>query len=895
MNNRSQALVIVISFLGMLSLIGVAFFSLSQAQRSSSVHELNRVKSLYLAEAGINYTKRVLELDRQDNRIDSKADIIFKHFQGEEADLNHDGKKESKWFYVLDSEGKTFGRFGIRILDEASKVNVNSVELSTFDRLLSQVGIEGKEASSIYSKRPFSVIEEIGSVLDRDEFNKLEDFITIYSQDSEVDLNRNRRHYLNSLNVQLILEGFLRQGVKDAYQKAAILKDASDADLRQTILDKFHSGSLTPSGISESGGWINRGTYFEAPVGGSFGRFIWSNLGVEDGEYFCFLYGTESSDVVGEIIGVPIFSGEGLIDKVIVSGGSFTLDITPAQDANSKFSYIDLVSTSQKNGLKKQVITGSEGLVINELMVKLIQELTVDLPIIDPGESLAHTFSDIQPGFYYLKVLAKQTGGLVGDVTVKNKTAGDLRDNEYFPYSVEVGQDQELKLMIKNNSYESSGLKGISLSQQPDAEFIEILNITPSEIDLSNFSLEVYTDDDQLVAGWPGIIPEGTRIQAYQHLVLNVDDADTSLSPENLRNNKISFKQSWRFNGIGLNFQDYSDTIDKSFDLIPDGGGKVILKDVYGKRVDAVEYSGSQVPAFKSIERPDPTLKSDQDQDGLFDGWNFSEDKDRATPKLTNENSGMYTREGNRLVKHSPSEITIFNRPLLGLKEVMELPTGESWEEFVISDLARICDAYAYELDSFILDAKLLDSKGDREIIQINNISPGSYWLSITAVDSEAAQFTVSYKKDTQEEFQQPSSLVISDGIADYGKIELDAEEEYNLQLEVINTLGKKLNLNKIILEPVAFEPGRINLNTAEAEVLRSVLNSEHLVLKILENRPLGEALGVGELLLLDTGFLPLYNIFTVKSDIFGIECIGAYISLEKPLSPQTIRSVIRR
>ncbi|MFH1355095.1 MAG: hypothetical protein ABIH19_02995, partial [Candidatus Omnitrophota bacterium] len=826
--------------------------------------------------------------DRQSNRIDSKEDIIFKHFQGEEADLNHDGKKESKWFYVLDSGGRIFGRFGIRIFDEASKVNVNSIDVSNFDRLLSQLEIEGQGASLIYSWRPYSVIEEIGAVLERDEFKKLEDFITIYSQDSEVDLNRNRRHYLNSLNVQLILEGFLRQGVKDAYQRAAILKDASDADLRQTILDKFHSGKLIPSGMLDSGGWINRGTYFEAPIGGSPGKFIWSNLGVEDGEYFCFLYGTESSDLVGEISGVPIFSGEGLIDKVIVSSGSLMLDITPAQDAISKFAYIDLVSTARKQGLKKQTVTGSEGLVINELMVKLTQELSADLPMIDPGESLTHTFSDIQPGFYYLKLLAKEAGGLVGDVTVKNKTAGDLRDNEYFPDSLEVGVDQELKLMIKNNSYESCGLKGIRLSQQPDAEFIEILNITPFEIDLSNFSLEVYTDDDQLVAGWPGIIPQGTRIQAYQHLVFNVDDADTSLSPEKLRSNKISFKQSWKFNGIGLDFQDYSDTIDKSFDLIPDDAGKVVLKDAYGKRVDAVEYSGSQVPAFKSIERPDPTLKSDQDQDGLFDGWNFSEDKDRATPKLTNENMGMYTREGSRLVKHSPSEITVFNRPLLGLKEVLELPTGESWKEFATSDLARICDAFAYDVDSFILDAKLLDSKGDREILQINNISPGTYWLSLTAVDSEAAQFTVSYKKDTQEEFQHPSSLVISDGIADYGKIELDGEEGYNLQLEVINALDKKLNLKKIVLEPVAFEPGRINLNTAEVEVLRSMLNSEHLVLKIIENRPLGEALGVGELLLLDAGFLPLYNLFTVKSDIFGIACIGAYMPLEKPLSPQT-------
>ncbi|MBU4346852.1 MAG: general secretion pathway protein GspK [Candidatus Omnitrophica bacterium] len=904
---QGQALVVVVTFLAIFFVVGIAFFTLSQAERAASIRQLDSIRCRYIAEAGIAYAQKILALDREDNLIDSLEDLSFKHFQGDEVDLDGDGEQESRWFNVLDSAGSIFGRFGIRVLDEAAKVNINSCKGETLERLFSQLGISQAKTALVLAQRPLNAIEQAGSILGKEELALAKDFMTIYSRDWEVDLERQRRGYINSLNPQLILEIFLKRGIGAAYEKAALLKDASDTDLAQTLLDKFSLNNLKPSDLLSAGDWRRVGDCYRAPAGGSAGAFAWSNLAVEDGEYFCFLYGEQDSDIVGEVEGQYIASSEGLADKVKVQGGALTLNITPAKEASSRFSHIELVSMYPKNGLQRKIIAATEAIVINELMVKPIREFSIDPIEIGPGDTVKYTFSS-PPGNYYLVVLAKNQGGLVGDVSILGRKGDNLKDGDYFPYTVEVKSNGSLKLSINNNSLGNSTFAGIRLLQQPDGEFIELLNLSPDEIDLNNFSFEVYSDAGEVIAGWPAVLKD-TVIKPFQHLTFTVDNIDTSPSPVKLRGNGISFKKIWGFEGAALNFETSLNTIDKNFDLLPDNGGRVVLKDAQGNRIDAVEYHSAADSV--SLERPDPTARIDLDADGFFDGWYNCEDERKATPNLTNENIGMYTYAGEDLIKHTPNEIKLFNRPLLDASLVMQLSSGGLWKKFSFSDLARMCDSFSYEAKTldfighylggeFKEKDELFESihKEDSGIWQFSNIPRGTYWLKLESINSEGARVRLAYREDIEKEFDNFSTLIFSHGSVYFGEVQLSLGEEGILQLKAINDLERKLILKRAVLEPVAYKPGRINVNTADVKVLRSLLDSG-MAEEVLESRPLGNKdqrrLGIGELLLLDSNFFPLQDSLTVKSDVYELQCRGEYsIQAKTPLSVN-IRTIVER
>jgi hypothetical protein len=922
MHNKGQALIVVVSLLAMLFIVGIAFYVLSQAERTAILRHLDALKSRYITEAGVVYAQKVLNIERETNLIDSLEDLTFTHFQGQDTDLDGDGKAESRWFDVTDSQGNLFGRFSVWVEDEASKLHLNVSQRQTLEQLFSQLGIDSSKADALLCKCPFDAIEQVCPLLTKEEFNLTKNFLTVYSREPEVDSERKTRAYINSPSAQVILEAFLSAGIKDAYQKAANLKDAADSDLIQTTLDEFSLSGILPSGLIESGSWQKVGNYYEAPAAGIAGKFAWSNLPLEDGEYFCFLYGPSDTSVIGNVYlddekaAEPLYSGEGLKKKVKVVAGGLTLNIRPAKDLKqSRFSHIELASLNSRNGLNRKIISGTEALVINELMVKPGRQILIGAVNILPGESFQYVFTGIKPTNYYLIVKAGSTGGLVGDVYINGHKGGNLYDGDYFPYSVNVAQEGSLSLKITNETLGKTSFKGIEIFQEPDAEFIELLNLSSQEIDLSNSSFEVYSPTGELIPGWPAHIPEGIAIKPYQHLVFAVDANDASPSPSKITNNNISFQKIWEFSAVGLVFEEYLDSIDKSFDLLPNEGAKVILKDASGEIIDAVEYGSSQVSDFVSLERPDPTAKTDADNDGLFDGWYLSDSGDRATPGLANDNPAMYTQDPatDKLIKHSPSEIKIFNRKISDLSGVRQLSNGRNWEKFAFLDLARMSDHFAYEALALALSGhyksgefKEVDGvfeslhKEGAGVWEFRELALGSYLLNIISADQNFSTgfIQVAIKTDDQQDFQNFSLLLFNQGAAFYGAVELSKEPSI-LELKIINDFEARLRLKEIQLEPVSFTRGRININTAKPEVLLSVFNSDKLVQEILKNRPLGakdnRRLGVGELFLLDADFLSFHKALTVKSDVYKIVCKGEYNPASKIPISQTIHSVVER
>ena len=68
---RGQAIVIVITVTAMLFIVGLAFFMLTQAERTSSLRHIDGVRARYVAEAGVAYARMLLAADRRQNLIDA--------------------------------------------------------------------------------------------------------------------------------------------------------------------------------------------------------------------------------------------------------------------------------------------------------------------------------------------------------------------------------------------------------------------------------------------------------------------------------------------------------------------------------------------------------------------------------------------------------------------------------------------------------------------------------------------------------------------------------------------------------------------------------------------------------------------------------------------------------
>jgi len=893
---------LVIAILVMLFIITLAFFVLSQVERSAAIRNLDSLRAQYIAEAGVAYARKILELDKQANLIDSLQDLTFQNFQGTDVDLDGDGKNESRVFQVTDIQGNPFGRFSVKISDEASRLHLNNSSAEVLSRLFSRIGIDSSKLSALLSRRPFNAKEETGPLLGTRDFGAARDYLTVYSRDLEIDLDRKRRVYLNTSSARVILEAFLDAGISEPYQKAANLKDASDADLAQTLLDEF-SRISPPAELLEPGAWRNKGNFYEAlPGDENPGKFSWSNLPLADGQYLCFLYGPQMADMVSA---EPLlFSGGKWPETVKVEGGGFTLSLKPAKDRTCRFSYIKLVSMDSKNGLNRRVIAGTEALVINELMVKPSREILADTPAyIESGQSRQWSFSQIKPGYYYAALEALEQGGLVADVSINGRVAEKLRDQDYFPESINVGENGNIMVKIQNNSLERAGFKGIKILQEPDGEFIELLNLSPAQINLDNFSVEVYTNTGEPIAGWPARIPANTVIEPYQHLVLAIDGNDAAPAPANLQANGISFSNIYKVNAVGLIF-DGDKNINKNSDLLPDSGGRVILKNSSGERIDGVEYNSAQVKDFVSLERGDPSV-NDQNSNGFFDGWYLSGGKDGATAGMANENAGMYTMDektGN-LIKNNVSQIKVFNRPLSNLGEVLELSSGKSWKKFSLQDIALMADHFAYEaIDLEMQNYEKGFASDNTGIWEFPNIAAGSYLLDILSSDINLAgnEIQIGIKTDPAQDFKDFKPVLFNQGIAFYGTVQMPQAVSSSLWLKISSGAKEILTgLKKVRLEPIFSTLGRVNINTAQPQVLFSLFNSEDLAQIVLKNRPIGTnnggKLGVGELFLLNEGFLPFYNYLTVKSDVYEINCRGEYYPQDKTLSYQTIRTVVER
>lgn len=889
-SNKSQALIIVIAFLAMFFIIGIAFFMLAQQEQLAAVKHADAVRARYIAEAGIVYAREILQADKRANVIDSLDDVSFTQFSGE------------RWFEIKDQAGAVFGRFSVEVFDEAGKLHVNACSRDALARLLSECGVDAAKADEIISSRPYQAVEELAKTLSKDDVKRVLPYLTVYSKDREFDLKKNRRPYLNSANPQLILDVFLARGIENATQKAALLVDAGDSDVGQTVFAESLLNRVVPTGMSDQGGWEIQDGVYVAAAGSRQGTFYWSNLGVEDGQYDCFVYGSETGDTVGIIDGQLTASGGKLSKEVTVVQGAFQLAVEPADGTECRFAYVRLVYQGVASGMTRREAAGSEAVAINEIMVAPSEVFDASLTLgkNQRGE-VNFNVTHLAEGSYHVMVLSGSPGGYVGDVTVQGRTGKDMTGGEYLSSCVDIGSSGILSVSVVNNDpVKQAVFGGLRLSRQPDGEFVELINVSPDPVDIGLFSIEVTTPAGEFVKGWPATIPQGTVVQSYQHAVIAVDNDDSSEAPAKLKGNGVSFRKIWGFNGEHPDFGAYEGVIDRTFDLFPDDGGIVVLKNRSGRVVDSIEYASANVFPFTSIERSDPASRTDTDNDGLMDGWYMSAAPEKATPGMTNENLGMYTKEGGS-VKHDPSEIQLFNRPFVNLGEVSQISSGKEWEKFNPRDLGLVCDSFAYSARSIWFsgeEGRAVPLAAQNEASwEFSGIPAGIYWVTVEG--DEAAGCAVDAVVTTQESGQSALPLQFLENTLHYGMIEIPGEEKGSIYVTLVNQSHNILTLKKIILEPVMWTLGRINVNTASSSVLKSVLNDGALVQGILAARPIGNKdgslLGIGDLILSNPSFLAVHDLLTVRSDVYELKSRGESLINSKPSATDQIRIIYDR
>jgi len=935
-NNKGIALILVISILAVMVSLVVAFLVAARLESMKAINFKESMKAVSIADAGIEHVKSLLREDKQQNNgNDHYLESWKTAFLGDDVDNDGDGTKEAKWIELIDATGNMYGRYAVSVFDEASKVNINSAGFhnenplkitegwSTFEvslnKLFEQLGVskptqlrddilsyryggnvpgdgtvddnnnnvvlsndgtdndgdgdideagEGLDEPMEFSPtdpygddNPFLTIRDLKQFpLGKSEFDKVERYVTAYSNDKNLSSDGRIRLDLNEASALDIYQIFEEQEIAEAEQVAANILDYRDTDHRQSVV------------VSKNGTF----------------------------------YGVEGIRI-NEIMVRPIYT----------------------------FTATDHTNSSGPGGAWN--ISGNH-----------FENSTPDIG----GLGGIWWFEDIRPGYYYLKVFGTGAGQTVGDVKVGVKTHVSMKHGDVFVNPVQVGSDGRLKISILNAEIEQPGFTTyfykFELSEQPDCEFVELINITNQAIDLSYWSIEGLRNLDLV-----GTIPDGTLIGSYGYLVLAVDRDDEHADvPVNLSNNDISFAGTWDQPEVDLNKVVqllFSGSVSRTDDVINDSPSvqniTLLLKDAYGNVVDRVKYRATQALYYRASERDDPHASSWSEGSHIFDQWNLSDGLDNFLPL------GTPTADNNNLniLGHTfggvNSDVGIKNNSFSSIGELVEVAHTGSWQRVIGERLWKTVDyfcvgAIRLEAEGHVEPgsegswqevarpapltnwyvSETTEDEGIWKFDSEDRLQNGIYRLNVYGNYNDALQIAIRKADETWTEFSPPlipdDKNVIRYGIVEIGGSSVNATADRSLEIKIKNAVEVEIEtepaeaaFDYITLAAVNQVFGRINLNTASfavlqtlpgvtAEIAGRIFNSEY--------KPFGEEYGLGDIFYEDTiseddeemkkVFRQIGNLVTVQSDLFEILVIGeAFGKNNKRTAAKKVRIIVER
>ncbi len=825
---------------------------------------------------------------------------------------------------------------------------------------------------------PFE-LAKIQSIKESD-FTKIYPYITSYSPDKNLDVEGRLRENINFMDAATLLVLLEDAGASDPFQKAVNIIDACDEDFSQSVVSKLYN-RLSAVNRGPIGDWVWRGGHYESDVEDSEPLVItWLNL--PEGEFYIGVFGV-AGEYVGDVAINGVSQGSVRHGEILRIGTvSFEerdmLELTvenKEEDEVCYFSYLELYPRLGQEGFSAVEVRGVEGIRINEIMARPSTSLA-SFNGQDPGGDWTWqgsyfqndepnggktgegdwTWQGVPNGQYYVKVFGMQ-GQEVGDVEIGGARSRDMLDGELFGGGKTITvSNEKITVRVQNNLNSGSAyFQSIELTQEPDAEYIELVNLTSNEVNLGGWSVEGPSKQ-----GWPASIPLGTVIGPDEHLVLCVDRDD---SQDGIQGNDISFVSIWgQEKSAELHFVK---AVVPGSDLLsnePHPDGNIItLKDPMGHIVDAAEYFSGGIPANKSLERSDPSYVVDSNLNGIPEGWYTSDAEDGATPGLPNDNEGMIEEievEGQiekEIIEHDITEVVVKNKNFSSVGEIGFVSSGlKEWDAVPLEDVSKIADRLTVfgirlEAEDHIVPGsegawKMVqraspltdhfengeaaeseeddeEEEGEGDSVGVwrweekDGIRNGYYTLRIFGEEEEEIAVSLHLADDTWTAFTPPLSPGPGGSVL-FGNIEIGTDSEVStpsneLELKIKNvskTGGAHFDF--IRLDPVNTIDGKININTASKKVLSALPGiDEGIADDIVANRIFGDnnglRLGIGDLISTDAlgrededkrdRFRQISNLVTVHSDVYRIIVTAQTLDEDRVLSEKKIWVVFER
>ncbi|MDP2921051.1 MAG: type II secretion system protein GspK [Candidatus Omnitrophota bacterium] len=845
---------------------------------------------------------------------------------------------------ILDSDGIDNNANGI--IDEAGEGIDEPMEYSP-------VNLYGDDKAF---ETPFE-ISKIKSISKQD-IQKLYPYITTYSVDRNVDAEGRLKENVNSIDAETLAILLQDAGAREPFQKAVNTIDACDDDFSQSFIPKLYN-RLSAINRGDIGDWRWKGCYQSDVKDGQPFSMTWINL--PEGEYYIGVFGVKD-ELIGDVTinGMTqnaVGHGE-ILRTGAVSFDNRILNLTIKNSSGSVnyFSYLELYPRLGQENFSSSEIRGVEGIRINEIMVRpVVTRVTFSSQA--PGGDWTWqngffqnsepkggktgegewTWKDIPDGKYYVKMFSGVADQEIGDVEISGSRSKSVMDANLFGAGkVVTVSGEKLTIRIQNNRETGPVyFKSIELSQQPDGEYVELINLTPREVNLSGWTL-----DGPSKEGWPATIPLGTLIGPHEHLVLCVDKDD---SRSGINSNGISFISIWgKERSAALHFLR---AITPNSDLLSDGsfiGGNIItLKDSMGHIVDKEEYFNAGLADYKALEKGDPSYVVDSNNNGIPDNWNLSTAEKGATPGLPNDNEGMRERIGDEIIEHYDTEVNVKSKNFSSVGEIAFVPLGaEPWKTIPLDDVAKIADRLTVfgvrlEAENRILKGsesswKVVEraapftdwcESGEQDSIGTwkweakDGLENGYYKLRIFGEEGEAIAVSVHLADDTWTPFT-PGLTPGPDGGIVFGNIEIGTEGAVStpkgtLEIKIKNSSETGAShFDFIRLDPVNKLYGRVNINTASSIVLVALPGvDEAIANSIISNRVFGNKnglnLGIGDLLISGalgsndeekkTRFKQISNLVTFHSDCYRIIATGQTLENGKVMAEKKIWVVFER
>ncbi|MFH1904782.1 MAG: helix-hairpin-helix domain-containing protein [bacterium] len=968
------ALIIVVSIMAVLASIAAAFsYSMIMDQRAAANY-MTGIKADYVARAGIQHAIGVLKKDGDPSNTTGYA---YEGYDWYEDDWGYDSTlfgandntlnsdscisnddnvvstnapaavtgADSRWINLTDSQGSLIGRYAVLVIDESGKININTARYGSS-------GHEGWTTGEI----------------------DIEPVCTLASP----DLTSSEARAIT--NVRYGTDGCAGiSGYDDNADSVVLNNDGidNDGDDDPAGTDGADEGD---EGVDDSAEFYIASPYTD------------SNDLSTDTSYLTPAEVVSLADVTGAEYAkfdsyITTFSS----DKNLTDSGLARLNINAVSSAMELYSTLrdafDYWGTSATTAELAQMAVniidyrdrdhgstridiedgsstvftryGVEGIRINEVMVRPVfrkdggdaGEETTTVGWTKAGDTWTSSavddsgiwsWSSIPDGTYKVKIYG--SGNV--DYWIYPKVSDswsvihteNLSDTSTADTVIISGGVGVFMLNVQANNNDDTWYR-VDLSQSPDCEYVELVNISPNAVIMYGWHLEFPN-------GQVGTIPSGTRIAAMgdssgeDTIVLAIDMADSTVdNGSEVYNNGIYFTNTYT-SANSANVYQLGFTNDVQDDILCD----TVLVDsplrLYdgpiaptsgnpaGHIVDQVLYDSLiiQNNDFVSMERNDPAyLGTDVLNDsGIFDTWLVS----TASPPASLASAGTPTSANNN---YSPTNsIKVKNSPFANIGEIADVSYSKTaWTnigdtEARIKNIADRITVSGRRLDAefadytpgasadWTLESLLGDDEetkrkyGGREL---NDATDELYWFransggGVTNEDTWTWYTTIDrFEADTyimyvygreggamRVRVGNDTAIIIpsSDYGARFGQVVIE-DTTLNVAVSPEDSDSDSTYFDYILLTPASRTYGRLNINTASVPVLDGLKNIGASTAQDIVNyrntltpkafKSIGEILDVTGSGIGIATFKPISNLITTKSNVFKIICTGQSI-----------------